>query len=94
MATSPLRVISVGVGGRARQHLSAQMALPEKFEAVGLVDIVPEAFDDALEITGLSRSACFTTLTEAMAATPCDAVGVFTPGHLHTSYMEEAIASR
>ncbi len=93
MTASPLRVISVGVGGRARPHLSAQMALPEKFEAVGLVDIVPEAFNDALGITGLPGSACFTTLTEAMAATPCDAVGVFTPGHLHTSYMEEAIAA-
>ena len=69
------------------------MALPERFKAVGLVDIVPEAFNEALGITGLSRSACFTSLTEAMAATPCDAVGVFTPGHLHTSYMEEAIAA-
>ncbi len=93
MSPPPLRVISVGIGIRARQHLDAQMALPERFTAVGLVDIVPEAFGEALEITGLSRSACFTTLAEAMAATPCDAVGVFTPGHLHTTYMEEAIAA-
>ena len=61
------------------------MALPDRFTAVGLVDIVPEAFKGALEITGLPESACFESLTEAMAATPCDAVGVFTPGHLHTS---------
>ncbi len=93
MNAQPLRVISVGVGGRARQHLNAQVALPDKFEIVGLVDIVPEAFGEALEISGLPESACFTTLTEALAATPCDAVGVFTPGHLHTSYMEEAIAA-
>ncbi len=93
MSAQPLRVISVGVGGRARQHLRAQMQLPGKFQIVGLVDIVREAFTDALEISGLPESACFTTLTEAMATTPCDAVGVFTPGHLHTSYMEEAIAA-
>lgn len=93
MNAAPLRVISVGLGIRAQQHLSAQMALPDQFKAVGLVDILPEAFKGALTITGLPKSACFESLTEAMAATPCDAVGVFTPGHLHTSVMEEAIAA-
>ena len=93
MSAAPLRVISVGLGIRAQQHLSAQMALPDRFKVVGLVDIVPEAFKGALEVTGLPASACFQSLTEAMAATPCDAVGVFTPGHLHTFVMEEAIAA-
>ena len=55
------------------------MALPDRFAAVGLVDIVPEAFKGALEITGLPESACFESLSAAMATTPCDAVGVFTP---------------
>jgi len=93
MSAAPLRVISVGLGIRAQQHLRAQMALPDKFKAVGLVDIRPEAFKGARNITGLPASACFESLTEALAATPCDAVGVFTPGHLHTSPMEEAIAA-
>ncbi len=93
MTDQVLRVISVGVGGRARSHLNALAALPEKFQSVGLVDVVEPAFHVARQITGLTDAACFGSLTEALAAIECDVVGVFTPGHLHTSYMEEAIAA-
>ncbi len=93
MSEPVLRVVSVGVGGRARAHFRAFTGLPEKFEATALVDISPNAFTEARQITGLPESACFATLQEALGSVECDVVGVFTPGHLHTTFMEEAIAS-
>ncbi|MBM4436942.1 MAG: Gfo/Idh/MocA family oxidoreductase, partial [Actinobacteria bacterium] len=93
MADRILNVIQVGVGGRGRQHLCAQVALPERFRITGLVDVAPAAFQEARAITGLTGSACFPSLAAALAGVPCDAVSVITPGHLHTPYLEEALAA-
>lgn len=85
-----LRAIFVGVGGRGRTHLGP-WAAHDRLSVVGLVDIKPEFLEQARAVTGLPPSACFSSLTDALAAVAADTVVIVVHAQLHGRFIREAL---
>ena len=90
----PIKLIHLGVGGRGTWPVSfvAEQSDPH-FQSVGLVDISDEALAEAREVSGLGEEACFTSLTDALAAVEADAVAIITSPGIHAPQCMEAIAA-
>lgn len=94
-----LRLAIAGCGVMGRRHvlglgrLRAIERLP--FEMVAAIDPVPESADALAEIAGEqlgARPATFSSLEDALAALPLDAIDITTAPHLHPAVAQEAFA--
>ncbi|MBM4436348.1 MAG: Gfo/Idh/MocA family oxidoreductase [Actinobacteria bacterium] len=93
MSSDVLRTVQVGIGTRGVPHLKAQLAQPQRFRVVGLVDVVDQYFSPAHALTGLPPSAGFRSLSDALAAVDCDAVSIVAPAMLHAKFIDEALGA-
>ncbi|MSS73506.1 MAG: Gfo/Idh/MocA family oxidoreductase [Candidatus Latescibacteria bacterium] len=85
-----IRLIHVGVGGRGKWPVR-RVTEREDFESVAFVDVNETNLNAALEVSGLSESACFRSLQVALEKVEADAVVVITPPHLHAAQCLEAV---
>jgi predicted dehydrogenase len=91
----PLRAAIVGCGNVAvNDHAPAYLALPDAYRVVALVDPSPERRAILAKRLGLDVSAGFSSLEDALAATPIDVVDICTPPALHRRLVEAAAAAR
>jgi predicted dehydrogenase len=86
-----LRIAIAGMGGRGRQWARQVTALPAT-TLVACADLDGPALDRAAAELGLARNMCFTTIGEALDATPCDAVVVATPSYDHVGPCEDVLS--
>lgn len=85
-----LKTIHIGCGGRGAGHLRKLMEM-DMWEPVGLVDVVDQFFDDAVQAYDLPREHCFTTLSDALNIVDANAAIISTPAAAHTQFIEEAL---
>jgi predicted dehydrogenase len=89
MSQEPLRSIHVGAGGRGAWPIEVATADPN-WKPVALVDINETFLERAREKTGLSQSACFSSLAEAAKAVEADAALICTPTETHAPFLRMA----
>ena len=63
----PLRVIIVGMGGRASIYSAVALTNPELLRIVGVVDVNPERVRQAQLMFDLPDAHCFATVEELVA---------------------------
>ena len=85
MRTEPLRSIHVGTGGRGIWPIDVVTADPN-WEPVALVDVDETFLETAREKTGLTQSACFSSLKEAAQMVEADAALICTPTETHAPF--------
>lgn len=85
MRTEPLRSIHVGTGGRGTWPIDVVTADPN-WEPVALVDVDGTFLETAREKTGLTQSACFSSLKEAAQVVEADAALICTPTETHAPF--------
>jgi len=85
-----IRTTHVGVGGRGRWPLN-RFQERNDFQAVALVDVSADNLAAARETSSLGEEACFSSLTDALAAVETDAVVIITPPDLHAGQCLEAV---
>jgi len=85
-----LRVVVAGVGLWGRSWIDVVQSSPI-CELVALVDLDQAALEHAASSAGISRAACFATVTDAAAAVTADAVLVVVPPAAHTAVALEAL---
>ncbi len=85
MRTEPLRSIHVGTGGRGIWPIDVVTVDPT-WEPVALVDVDEAFLETAREKTGLTQSACFSSLKEAAQAVEADAALICTPTETHAPF--------
>ncbi|HET9344598.1 MAG TPA: Gfo/Idh/MocA family oxidoreductase [Candidatus Limnocylindrales bacterium] len=90
-ATQPLRVVQAGMGGWGRGWMEILNAV-SGVEAVALVDPSPSA-REAITSLGVSRSAVFATLGEAISARNPDAALVTSGVEAHAGIALEALSA-
>ena len=83
-------MIVVGCG-RGQSHARSMLALSDKFELVGLVDLDEKRLKTAIDNLGLSADLAYTSLAEALEKSECDGVVVATWARSHDPLVEEAI---
>lgn len=79
-----MRIIQVGLGGWGRNWYSHVLQRFPGVSIVGLVDSSPEAIGLAQKQLDVEKEMLYPSLTDAIAATDCDAVVITTslPGHI------------
>ncbi len=85
MRTEPLRSIHVGTGGRGVWPIDVVTADPN-WEPVALVDVNEAFLESAREKTGLTESACFSSIEEAAQEVEADAALICTPTETHAPF--------
>ena len=85
MRTEPLRSIHVGTGGRGTWPVDVVTADPN-WEPVALVDVNESFLENAREKTGLTKSACFSSIEEAAQEVEADAALICTPTETHAPF--------
>lgn len=85
MRTEPLRSIHVGTGGRGTWPIDVVTADPN-WKPVALVDVDETFLETAREKTGLTQSACFSSLKEAAQVVEADAALICTPTETHAPF--------
>ncbi len=85
MRTEPLRSIHVGTGGRGIWPIDVVTADPN-WEPVALVDVNEVFLENAREKTGLTKSACFSSIEEAAQEVEADAALICTPTETHAPF--------
>ena len=85
MRTEPLRSIHVGTGGRGTWPVDVVTADPN-WEPVALVDVNEAFLENAREKTGLTKSACFSSVEEAAQEVEADAALICTPTETHAPF--------
>ena len=91
MATTPVRVGLIGVGGMARHHIGQLLPI-EGVEIVALCDIKPEQVEKAKKQFPKLDGAFFTTdYHELLGRSDVDAVQIATPHTLHTQQVLDAM---
>lgn len=91
MATAPVRIGLIGVGGIARHHINQILPI-EGAEIVALCDINPAQIDKATERFPDLKGTFFTPDYKALLARPdVDAVEIATPHTLHFAQALDAI---
>lgn len=64
---APIKVIIVGMGGRASIYSAVALTNPELLQVVGVVDVNPERTKQAQLMFDLPEECCFTTVEELVA---------------------------
>ncbi len=64
---APIKVIIVGMGGRASIYSAVALTNPEQLQVVGVVDVNPERTRQAQLMFDLPEECCFTTVEELVA---------------------------
>jgi predicted dehydrogenase len=93
MRPERLPFIQVGVGNRGSTVLSELLAShADRFEPLGLVDVVPEFVEAARRLPGLAEVPAYTSLAEALEAQPrAVAVFIVTPARYHGAMVRQAL---
>jgi len=86
-----LRLVQCGVGGFGRHWVNVS-SKSEDFELVGMVDISPQALQEAAAAAGLSPNRCFADLESAIDACDAQAVLTVTPPAVHLEHARLAFA--
>lgn len=86
-----LRLIQCGVGGFGENWLKDFTSQSPDFEVVAIVDLSPAALEKAGEAHGIA--ARFTSLEEAIAKVPADAVLTITPPSVHIQHARTALGN-
>lgn len=92
LITRPVRTIHVGVGGRGRWPVEVLGDDPH-FQAVALVDVVPENLAWARERSGLPEAACFADVEDALRHVDADALVIATPTRTHARFCRAGFAA-
>src|SRR5688500_8866213 len=87
-----LRLIQCGVGGMGKTWWNGPVRSSSDFQLVAIVDVAPQALEDAGEALSIARDARFTSLQAALNATDADAVLTVTPPPVHVEHAELAFA--
>jgi predicted dehydrogenase len=83
---APVSVLVAGAGTMAKVHAEALVAI----EGVRLAGIVNPQAASAKRLASAFRTRAFSDLTQALRATPADAIFVCLPTHLHRAAVVEA----
>ncbi|WP_432524759.1 Gfo/Idh/MocA family protein [Kineococcus sp. SYSU DK006] len=90
-ASSPTRILHVGLGGWGTDWERNAIPPVEEVERVGVVDAHEPTLRAAQRTLGLPDAACFTSLTEAAAQVAADGVVITAPMDLHVPLALEAL---
>ena len=85
-----IRTAVVGMG-RGRSHLRSMLALSDRYEVVGLVDIDQERLSTVCQENGLSDDVAYTSLDTALVKSGADAIMVATWARTHEELVEKAL---
>jgi len=77
--------------GRGRSHLRSVLALPERYELAGVVDLDAVRLHGLCAEEGLATDLAFGSLETALAGGRCDAVVVATWARTHEDLVEQAL---
>ncbi len=93
MKPERLPFIQVGVGNRGATVINELLtAHADRFEPVGMVDVVPEFIEAARRLPGLAKVSAYASLTEALEAQPrAVAVFIVTPARHHGAMIRQAL---
>lgn len=93
MRVERLPFIQVGVGNRGATVLNELLtAHADRFEPVGLVDVVPESIEAARRLPSLAKVSAYASLAEALEAQPrAAAVFIVTPARYHGAMARQAL---
>lgn len=86
----PLKVLHVGVANRGRWPI-LQATPATGFISHALCDINSAALAEARELAGLSESACYTSLDEALANSGADCAIICTPTQFHVEMVIQCV---
>ena len=87
---APIRIVIVGAG-RGRTHLRSVRALAGQFELTGVVDTDAARLSTLCAQEHVPEALAYSSLDDALAATPCDAVVVATWARTHEPLVAQAL---
>jgi predicted dehydrogenase len=86
----PIRIVVVGAG-RGRSHLRCALALGERFELAGVVDLDVARLAKLCAEEQVAPELAYASLDHALAATTCDAVMIATWARTHEPLVAQAL---
>ena len=87
----PLRLLQIGMGGWGRSWATTVVPGLETVQAVGWVDAIPQALEEARVTLGLPEALCFGSLHDALEKMEADAVLITAPAVVHAPIAIQAL---